>query len=657
MKTTARGGDVERAQQFCARECTKGWDKFEEEHERQLESFGLLAQDPEAADLLDAIGPQELLGGPSLTSSSSLNDRGLMEKCVLMHQRVLRNVDGETWRYECPEVRHAAGHDAPGNANARWERPSKVGPGRLAWDLLRRTADVVAVEVKLAKVEVERLEGLATSASDDSSLQWGKKLLENREKQLGRLNQIAVRRAAAQEIPTLTRLDVPRARFDATPWVLGLPGGEVVDLRGGEGDLPEPAVRSMVPEDYVTRLTKVALQPRRATWWQQFRQAQCPGWFEGGHEGAERRAILWGKEMPCVHKFLADVFQGDWETAEALLAHSAAMLFGGNHAQSFTFLIGESGSGKSTWLEILRVTLGDYAEKFEIHDLLTQRGKSNSDSRLLPRLQGPRVVISAEPPREVAFDSAILTSITGESAVTARRLYSEQADTRIDASIAMSAVEMPSLLGADGKDVGLVRRAKVFPFSPPGGSFAPEVGGGGRLLEYAKKVEQGGELPLLLALLVELAGVHIRLFEGRLAVDCDHMEPSGLPETDAMHDALRARLKQDRAFVEWLWSVLEPAPGDRSARVPVSDLYRLWCQHRKEPVPDERFNGAREPGYRQFSAQLRAALEGATIGDVTGSMSGGVTERLFRGAEVNRARANGQDAANAVLFVRRRRLA
>lgn len=105
-------------------------------------------------------------------------------------------------------------------------------------------------------------------------------------------------------------------------------------------------------------------------------------------------------------------------------------LTGETGEQVFGVLQGPGANGKSTYLEVQRRVLGDYADKAEFETFLEgkQQHKGGARSDILA-LQGRRLVTAIEASGGRRLDVGVVQEITGQDAVTARGNYDRSETT------------------------------------------------------------------------------------------------------------------------------------------------------------------------------------------------------------------------------------
>ena len=177
---------------------------------------------------------------------------------------------------------------------------------------------------------------------------------------------------------------VRQSELDASPWLLNCLNG-VVDLTTGE-------LRPHRREDLLTR--------------------QCPV-----HYDAAARSGLW-------EKTLHDATGGDRDLLNFLQAAAGYSVTGATDEEVLFFVHGPAASGKSTFLESLKATLGDYAKTADFESFV-QRREAGAVRNDIAELAGRRFVVSIEVDQGKKLPKGLVKLLTGGDTVRARFLYHE----------------------------------------------------------------------------------------------------------------------------------------------------------------------------------------------------------------------------------------
>lgn len=188
--------------------------------------------------------------------------------------------------------------------------------------------------------------------------------------------------------------------------------------------------------------------------------------------------------------FLSDIFNGDRELIRYIQKAVGYSLSGSTSEQCAFFLYGTGRNGKSTFLEIIRYILGDYAANIQPETIMVKSSQSSASSDIA-RLKGVRFVTSVEPNEGMRINEGLLKQLTGGDVVTARKLYGDEFEFQPEFKLWMATNHKPIIRGTD---TGIWRRIHIVPFT-----VSIPVEKVDRQLKYKLKKE----LPAILAWAVE----------------------------------------------------------------------------------------------------------------------------------------------------------
>ena len=130
--------------------------------------------------------------------------------------------------------------------------------------------------------------------------------------------------------------------------------------------------------------------------------------------------------------------------------------------EHFYILTGLSGAnGKSTLINFLEDTLGEYDTAVDISLLTNKRALSASASPDVIRLRGKRLVSFAEPEYGDTLKTGILKAFSGGDSIIARELYKSPISFKLQASMFLICNDLPNLSSVDG---GTCRRLSIIEF-------------------------------------------------------------------------------------------------------------------------------------------------------------------------------------------------
>lgn len=249
---------------------------------------------------------------------------------------------------------------------------------------------------------------------------------------------------------------IPVQDLDSDPWLLNVSNG-TIDLRTG-------ALREHDSGDFITKLAPVRYDPSATS-------------------------DVWDQ-------FLLDVTggpEGDPELA-SFLQRAAGYSLTGNTGEEKLFLMhGPGGSGKSTFLEALKATLGDYAMTADFESFVTHRN-SGGPRNDIARLAGARLVVSIEVEDGKKLAEGLVKQLTGGDTITARFLFREAFEFTPQFKLWLCCNAAPDV---DSEDAALWRRLLRVPFD----HVIPKDERDPKIKEALRDPEKGG--PSILAWAVQ----------------------------------------------------------------------------------------------------------------------------------------------------------
>lgn len=160
--------------------------------------------------------------------------------------------------------------------------------------------------------------------------------------------------------------------------------------------------------------------------------------------------------------FLNDIFGGDLELIRYIQKAIGYSLSGSTTEQCAFFLYGTGRNGKSTFLEVVRSIMGDYATNIQPQTIMVKPSSGNSPNSDIARLKGARFVTSVEPNEGMRIDEGLLKQLTGDDVVTARKLYGDEFEFKPEFKLWMATNHKPVIRGTD---TGIWRRIHLIPFT------------------------------------------------------------------------------------------------------------------------------------------------------------------------------------------------
>lgn len=320
---------------------------------------------------------------------------------------------------------------------------------------------------------------------------------------------------------SLPNIRVSATAFDSDPWLLNCPNG-TVDLRTGE-------LRRHRREDLCTKLAGAPYEP----------DAECPQWLA----------------------FLSRITGGN-ERLMGFLQRAVGYSMTGDISEQVLFLChGTGANGKSTFLEIVRAMLGDYATTTGF-DTFLARDRGDRATNDLAALTGARFVSAIEADSGKRLSESVVKQITGGDQVTARYLFREFFSYTPQFKLWLAANHHPTVKGTDE---AIWRRLRLIPFTVT----IPEA-------------ERDKKLPARLK--DELPGILAWAMRGCLAWQNDGR--LGIP------DEVRAATQAYRNEMDVLGAFLEEScvthPSAYVASGALYAAYTSWCKENGEHAATQR---------------------------------------------------------------------
>lgn len=267
------------------------------------------------------------------------------------------------------------------------------------------------------------------------------------------------RRAMLESMVNLAQSEldvlVTVGELDADPFLLNAKNG-TIDLRTGQ-------LREHRREDLITKLAPVNFDPTAT--------------------------------HPVFDRFLSMATGGDEDLAAFLQRYAGYSLSGNTGEEQVALVLGPAGSGKSTLVEALLATMGDYAMKAPFETFLERSQANPGGARPdLVRFPGVRLIAAVETKAETTLDAVLLKELTGGDTVTARDLYRGYFSFKPQCKILLASNVAPKVSDLDS---GVWRRLRRLPFE----HAIPEEGRDPEVKAALTDPETGG--PAILAWAVQ----------------------------------------------------------------------------------------------------------------------------------------------------------
>ena len=351
-------------------------------------------------------------------------------------------------------------------------------------------------------------------AKDTANSLFTKSKKDENQNRSAKLKQWAARSEAENKLNAMINLtasepgiSISTGQFDANKWLLNIENG-TINLKTGE-------CSSHIKEDLITKISSVKYS----------KDAQCPEW----------------------QRFIASVTGENKNLQKFLKRIIGYALTGDTREQCLFFLYGKGANGKSTFLEVIRALLGDYAQQTDFTTFLSKNDTVRND---LARLKGARFVSGVEAAEGKQFAEVFLKRVTGGDKITARYLYKEYFEFEPTFKIFLAANHRPVISGTDH---AIWRRIHLIPFSV---TFDDRK----KIKGFAQKLK------------AELSGILNWAIEG-----CREWLEEGLNPPEEIINATQNYRKEMDVIGNFLEECCKVKAGARVAKGEMYYFYCKWC--------------------------------------------------------------------------------
>ena len=152
------------------------------------------------------------------------------------------------------------------------------------------------------------------------------------------------------------------------------------------------------------------------------------------------------------------------EVRQFTLKSLASCLDGHIRDENFYILSGKNntgGNGKSTIMDLLLKSMGDYACVSPVTLVTTKRESANSANSALANIRNKRAIVMQEPESNEMIQAGVMKALTGGDRISTRELHSSQMEFKPHAKLFMCCNKIPAISDLDG---GVTRRLKITEF-------------------------------------------------------------------------------------------------------------------------------------------------------------------------------------------------
>jgi putative DNA primase/helicase len=260
-----------------------------------------------------------------------------------------------------------------------------------------------------------------------------------------------------------------------------------------------------------------------------------------------------GARAPRWDQFLSEVFAGDDELVKFVRRAVGYSLTGDTREHALFLLWGAGCNGKSIFIEILRALLGEFAQGAPVTTFTGSRDRSTATNDLA-MLRGARIVTVQESDEDARFSEALVKSLTGGDAITARFLHKEFFTFYPQFKPWLATNYKPKVRGTDD---GFWRRVRLIPFT----------------VSFLGREDRG----LLAALRSELPGILTWAMRG-----CLDWQRNGLGTAAAVSAATNEYREESDLLAAFIDDRLVAGPDAAISSKRLYQLYAEWCEENGE---------------------------------------------------------------------------
>jgi len=241
---------------------------------------------------------------------------------------------------------------------------------------------------------------------------------------------------------------------------------DLIGFENGVYDLKNNLFREGRPEDYITLSTKVTLPingpAKSGEDAEKYRRRSIPDSSISLDDLVPRVQEMknYRDLMNDMVEFLAQIIP-DEELRNYTLRFCSTCLSGDNREESFNIWTGSGGNGKSKFVELIQLALGEYACNLPVSLLTQKRKASGAASPEMARTRGKRFVFMQEPDVNEVLNVGEMKEITGNDKIQARGLYKEPFEFVPQFKLLLMCNQLPKI---PSNDDGTWRRLKAVPF-------------------------------------------------------------------------------------------------------------------------------------------------------------------------------------------------
>lgn len=241
---------------------------------------------------------------------------------------------------------------------------------------------------------------------------------------------------------------------------------DLIGFENGIYDLKNHVFREGRPEDNLTLSTKIILpingSIRPGEDMEKFRRRSIPDCNIPLDDLNPRI-----EEMDNYQALLSDLRDfikqiiPDEEVRDYAIRFCSKLLSGDNRDEEFNIWTGSGGNGKSKFVELIQLSMGEYACNLPVSLLTQKRKASGAACPEMARTRGKRFVFMQEPDVNETLNVGEMKEITGNDKIQARGLYKEPFEFTPQFKLLLMCNQLPNI---PSNDDGTWRRLRAVPF-------------------------------------------------------------------------------------------------------------------------------------------------------------------------------------------------
>ncbi len=308
----------------------------------------------------------------------------------------------------------------------------------------------------------------------------------------------------------------------------------LLNCQNGTIDLKTEELKPHDPKDFITKIIPVEYDPA----------AQCPQWLG----------------------FLETIFNWNYDLISFTQRAVGYSLTGDTSEQCLFLLHGLGANGKSTFIDVVSMLLGDYSQGADFETFLIHKNETIRND--LARMTGRRFISAIESEGERRLAEVLIKQLTGGDTITARFLFGEYFDFKPTFKIWLAANHKPNIRGTD---YAIWRRIKLIPFNvtiPEEKRISKTI-----LMDTFKK---------------ELPGILTWAAQG-----CLEWQKNGLQTPEEIKSATNGYREEMDFIGAFLGECCILTPEVRSKASDLYGVYKKWCETGGEYALSQRSFGLR----------------------------------------------------------------